>query len=52
MTAEQRQEILNHLNKSYDLLHIHLDSDVMEDIETEEGILCPLGEVISNVEAL
>jgi len=52
MTVEQRQEILNHLNKAYELLNINLDSDVMESIETEEGILSPLGEVISNVEAL
>ena len=49
MTVEEKKEILGFLNRAYVLLHIVVTNEQMEDIENDEYIYCPLGEVIDNV---
>ena len=46
MIKETKDKILSLLDEANDLLYAHLD---LEDDDNEDGILCPLGEVINNV---
>ncbi len=46
LDKEKKTKALELLNEANEILGNHLDTD---DEEIQEGILCPLGEAISNV---